>query len=825
MKQCGLRKAFANGGMLGYTPTAGESAMLKSLDERMGWGPEAAAAAPATPAAPKINPAPIPGADDNGILPGEWGYNQNGGSRKSTMLNNLLDDMRGGSKSGRRVAGAGVAALLRESPNLMSSEDLYEKIGSTRSASGRMGLGQAMTGQLMRGYAQGGTIDPDALMREMAAKYGTGGGQPQPAPAPQPAPQPAQVQAPAPKPTLLQGLHRLATGNLEGRMKAAGFKHGGTVDDKGYIHGEKGVDKVPAKIAESGEDILVSHGERIVNKKQNAALEKLAAAAGMGLDEYLEQSTGEPVGPSMKQGLRGLNKGGFVDDFGNLQEPAKFQGGANRTVLHQQIANAAADAQTAPTGQTVSRIPAQPAPTTAAPAQPAPAAAAPAQPATRMGRLANGLKSALRSPLTLAPALLQGEAMLIDAIDSIPSLRGQHTATSTDMSIPESDRAVLDQKDLEARDAAWAVRHNKPSLSQPKQPVTQLNPGDKGYNENFDPVDRRSTQARQADGAVNDLELKGLRNAQQFLGGESAVIPTGLRTARQIESNAPLTTWNSKEDVAAASLRNAVTPENRTGIMSVRQKDGSFKNVAIGQSEYVGADGKPTNDWSKTQQYADGVARAQRDKAELDQIQRQRANFDAFNPSITDPNVRDSGLRRMMMYAAGDAAAAKAAQEKRAQDIQIRGQDITLRGQNNMQSNSDREFEHKTDEAHQKRLEDVLKAKATVDGKLNGEKYAWLQAYAGNFNSKHAKNSDAFFKDLADNLEVDSAFQADDGNFFRRVGSLGADAVRGLKPPKEGLLWGENYVDPRTGREVSASDIAKMSPGAREVLKQRMAQQ
>jgi len=356
----------------------------------------------------------------------------------------------------------------------------------------------------------------------------------------------------------------------------------------------------------------------------------------------------------------------------------------------------------------------------------------------------------------------------------------------------------------------------------PATPTTPATPTP--VSENFDSQDRRTAAERQAAGAANELEAKGLRNAQQFLGGEGAAIPAGLRTSRQIESNAPLTTWNSKDDVAATSLRNKVTPENGTGIMSVRQKDGSFKNVAIGQSEYVGADGKPTGDWSKTQQYADGVARAQREKAQLDQIQRERANFDAFDPSITDPNARASGLRRVMMYAAGDAAARQAAIANSKNRLELAKFDQEERKMKNLQGNSDREFEHKTDEAHQKRLEDVLKAKATVDGKLNGEKYAWLQAYAGNFNSKHAKNSDAFFKDLADNLEVDSAFQADDGSIIRRVGNSGADAVRGLRV-KDGLLWGENYVDPRTGREVSASDIAKMSPGAREVLKQRMAQQ
>lgn len=652
------------------------------------------------------------------------------------------------------------------------------------------------------GYAGGGTIDPDALMREMAAKYGTSGAQPQvAAPAPQPAPAP--VQAPQPKPTLLDGLRRLATGNLEGRMKAAGFKQGGTVDGKGYIHGEKGVDKVPAKIAETGEDILVSHGERIVNKKQNAALERLAAEAGMSLDEYLMHSTGEPVGPQMKQGLRGLNKGGFVDDFGNLQEPTKFQGGANRTVLHQQIANAAADAQAAPTGQTVSRMPSQPAPAAQAPVA---SPAAPAQAAGRFGKLASGLRSVVTSPYLLAPAILQAGASAIDAIDSIPSLRGQHTAASTDMSIPESERVVAEQKDLAARDAAWAVRHNKPVA--PAKNVTTPS------------IDPRTPAEQAAAGAQAGLEVKGLRNAMQFLGGEGAAVPEGMRFSSQTESNAPLSTWNSKQDVAAQSINNRITPENGTGIMSVKQKDGTFKNVAIGQSEYTGADGKPTSDWSKTQQYADGVAQAQKTKDSLARIKRERAEFAAFDPSITDPVARDAGLRAVSKYMVEDQLAQKAASDKAKLGLEVAKFNQEERKINNLQSNSERDHRYKVETDDDKRLDDVLKSRATVDGKLDGKKYADYQRFVGNFKAKNAgENGKHRAKDILDAMELWEAYGEDDGSIFRRVSGQGSDMPTGLdKSP--GLLWGENYVDPRTGRQISSTRVSEMSPGARAIFEQ-----
>lgn len=208
------------------------------------------------------------------------------------------------------------------------------------------------------------------------------------------------------------------------------------------------------------------------------------------------------------------------------------------------------------------------------------------------------------------------------------------------------------------------------------------------------------------------------------------------------------------------------------------------------------------------------------DKAQLAQMQADRLERDAFDPSVKDPRVQGLAQAKYAMQQQAAIAAAKAGPSA----LDIAKFNRETQQQDQTQKNNVRDFDQKTDEAHAKRMEDVLKAKATVDGKLDGGKYAWLQQYAGNFKTKQAKNSDAYFKDLMDNLEVDTAFHADNGNFFRTKPSLGADAVRGVKEV-DGMLWGKNYVDPLTKREVSGSDMSKLSPGALEVLKQRMASQ
>lgn len=214
---------------------------------------------------------------------------------------------------------------------------------------------------LRKAFAGGGDVDRAAAAKaqadEIMRKYGVSGSTPEPAPAPQPV---QQAPAPAPKPQgLMDRLRAVATGNVEKRLQ--GYELGGDldaapasaarkvttklrrppqptaaptdgngirgrsagVDDDGYIHGPRGVDKVPAQVTETGENILVSDGERIVNQKQNEALKALAAGAtGMHLDDYLEHATGEPVGPTMKRGLRGAVSGGEFFDPAEVQARA-----------------------------------------------------------------------------------------------------------------------------------------------------------------------------------------------------------------------------------------------------------------------------------------------------------------------------------------------------------------------------------------------------------------------------------------------------------------------------------------------------------------------
>lgn len=110
-------------------------------------------------------------------------------------------------------------------------------------------------------------------------------------------------------------------------------------------------------------------------------------------------------------------------------------------------------------------------------------------------------------------------------------------------------------------------------------------------------------------------------------------------------------TWNDKDfDPSKEEMARG------TGAIAIKSGPNAGKNIAIGQQNYTAADGSPTSDWSRTAQYAQGLAQAQKDRDTLASMQRDRLERDAFDPSITDPNVQGNARAQI---AEQDAKAAK----------------------------------------------------------------------------------------------------------------------------------------------------------------------
>lgn len=174
--------------------------------------------------------------------------------------------------------------------------------------------------KLARNFADGGAVSKaDQLMAEMAAKYGVTGQAPA-APVQQPAPQPQPKAQPLPQ---QQGLTPGIIGIVKGRQqqidKAAGYAEGGIIRGPGTAKS----DSIPATVRETGEEIRVGNGERIVSKEQDAFLQAVAKNAGYeSLDAMLEDGTGKPVGPTIKAGKRAA-----ADGLSPELDPFAFRGG------------------------------------------------------------------------------------------------------------------------------------------------------------------------------------------------------------------------------------------------------------------------------------------------------------------------------------------------------------------------------------------------------------------------------------------------------------------------------------------------------------------
>ena len=231
------------------------------------------------------------GADASGVLPGQWGYGQTGFVKPQT-LPTIRTSRMANSRRG-----------LRSDPYRILDE----------------GILGAQNGFFNFGKKPAPVPEVDPRLKQLEESAALRKSMPGYSAALTPAPAPVQAPAPA-APTLSQGGGIMS---LPGRRtdlidKTSGFKHGGVphTDERGVIVDPNGapgeVDETPAKaVANNGRktNILVTPGERIVNKAQNAAMEELAQAHGMSLDDYLEKATGEPVGPTMKKGLRAAEFG------------------------------------------------------------------------------------------------------------------------------------------------------------------------------------------------------------------------------------------------------------------------------------------------------------------------------------------------------------------------------------------------------------------------------------------------------------------------------------------------------------------------------------
>lgn len=235
--------------------------------------------------------------------------------------------------------------------------------------------------------------------------------------------------------------------------------------------------------------------------------------------------------------------------------------------------------------------------------------------------------------------------------------------------------------------------------------------------------------------------------------------------------------------------------------------------------------------------YGNDMTRTNDMKRQLAEIQRQNTDSDLASGL---PFYQQRGLRALAadkMRAETDAARSKggaSALDVAKFNLDMAKFDHDRKRTDNMQGNADRESEFKDNEAHTTRVDNLLKSWATgEDGKLDNQKYAYLQKYAGQFKRGKGMSSNEHLAELMDNFAVDSLFEQQGRHWSSAEGPSAGEAVlpktdkAGMSALLDARMPGQQtYVDPLTKRTIYQSDVVgTLSPRQQKILQERLAKQ
>ena len=325
-----------------------------------------------------------------------------------------------------------------------------------------------------------------------------------------------------------------------------------------------------------------------------------------------------------------------------------------------------------------------------------------------------------------------------------------------------------------------------------------------------------------------DPEAELARQSQNFENLEGTV---NADLAARVRANGGRPTFR---DAAAQEIFNAKQELNGSGI-SVSNKNGTptftGDNRAGGGQLYRAADGSVTNDWSKTQAYADAIQRNAKDQDRLAELTRGAAlsgDKEALArltagdqrlagiaaEAFTEKSLRDAvkrGSRNAAMVLAdmekskatqGMAqaelglrrAAIVGAQEDRDLARQLRQDTLNARVAENQRAAA--KDARETAQGRLDKLDKQLEQYATADGKVDGQKLARLRGLAANLQPSPGQSPEEFNKDVTSAVSLASkldGMQAWYDRWFSQAGQGGTD-VRQWKP-NEGLGRGGFVTD------------------------------
>lgn len=527
--------------------------------------------------------------------------------------------------------------------------------------------------------ADGGVIaDPvEALLARTKANYGVGAGQPT-VEAPRPVAPPVTQPAPQAK---SGGLLDNALRGLRGRAaqidKAVGMAQGGVVKISGPGTGTS--DDIPMDLRTNGKKINlnVSNGEALAVLPAKTAADPQAVDA---VNEIIETTNGKPP--------KGLRAGGNYAD-GTVDEQVA-RAGFNRLYGDRSAAMAL------PVRQPVEApIPEQ---SNTAPVEIAPPAS-------------------LRKQMQTVPE---------GTTEKIVNLR--HNALYGNRPYAEGRRAAPAPVETSYSDMTQPARAAQAATTSQVVPIKEQ-PAQAPQPAAVDPA--QAAAAARADlQSRSDAYGKSVDLAQQVmrLPQGNDMMTRGNAGLRAVASNP-----------AVRDVLNIAHEQQGDNIQYGlrRGADGKPQVMISGgaptKSQYVGADGKPTSDWTKTRDYSDAIARNKADKARLAEIQRENMISDAQsgNPFYQQRGLRGIAAEKMLAEADG----ARGKNGVNGLDLAKYELDVAkfkhdLQKTDNLQGNADREFIQQKTERGGKTIDDELKAMAGED--KDGTRLAGFKAYINN---------------------------------------------------------------------------------------------
>ena len=289
-------------------------------------------------------------------------------------------------------------------------------------------------------------------------------------------------------------------------------------------------------------------------------------------------------------------------------------------------------------------------------------------------------------------------------------------------------------------------------------------------------------------------------------------------------------------DQGTMNALNEAHGQQGTGVTysTVKSADGKPQVMISGgqptKPQYIAADGTPTNDWKQTAQYAESKGLYARNKQALRDIEMENARGDMASAL---PFYQGRGLRTMAtrlredeLGQKGQITPAQAAQLA----MQREGLDATIANRAEDNARADAAARAGESEAHRKATDDLIKSWATEDGKLNDQKYAFLQKYASQFERPKGMSSAEHLGNLMDEFAIDTMGDTEGRHWLASEGTWGGERTKWQKrAAKDSLRRGAplqsvEYHDPLTGRTIYQSDVNKLSPKQRKLFESRVYQ-